>query len=117
MDNDGNEARTMNELTSAAFLAQRMGPLADSQLDCILYCTNATMNGVVTFNLFSPDSPVFRQFVNPDEWPNFPKRLSCIRARRFKRERWQPAICLVPKTGNAESCQSDFDQTGKNGVG
>lgn len=42
MDNDGNEARTMKAMTSDEFLAQRMGPLADSQLDCIFYCTNAT---------------------------------------------------------------------------
>ena len=42
MDNDGNEGRTMREMTSAEFLAQRMGPLANSQLDCIMYCTNAT---------------------------------------------------------------------------
>jgi len=42
MDNDGNEARTMKAMTSDEFLAQRMGPLAGSQLDCIFYCTNAT---------------------------------------------------------------------------
>lgn len=42
MDNDGNEARTMKAMTSDEFLAQRMGPLAGSKLDCIFYCTNAT---------------------------------------------------------------------------
>lgn len=42
MDNDGNEAKSMKAMTSDEFLAQRMGPLAESQLDCIFYCTNAT---------------------------------------------------------------------------
>ena len=41
MDNDGNEAMLMSELTREDFLAQRMGPLADAGVACIFYCTNA----------------------------------------------------------------------------
>jgi hypothetical protein len=54
MDNDGNEARTMKEITPEQFLAQRMGPLADTKLDCIFYCSNGP------FGLTTRKSDVFQ---------------------------------------------------------